>query len=70
LRPEQRNHVWSYDFVEERTHDGHLQVPRDDKAFDKTCGAMSCSEKFAGHSEPGAPNFGYPPQNVEAVASE
>jgi putative transposase len=22
LRPEQRNHVWSYDFVEERTHDG------------------------------------------------
>lgn len=22
LRPEQRNHVWSYDFVEARTHDG------------------------------------------------
>jgi putative transposase len=22
LRPEYRNHVWSYDFVEERTHDG------------------------------------------------
>ena len=22
LRPEHRNHVWSYDFVEERTHDG------------------------------------------------
>src|SRR5262249_51633343 len=22
LRPEQRNHVWSYDFVEDRTHDG------------------------------------------------
>src|SRR5262249_39829855 len=21
-RPEQRNHVWSYDFVEDRTHDG------------------------------------------------
>ena len=28
------------------------------------------SEKFARHSEPGAPNFGYPQQNVEAVASE
>src|SRR5262249_57977777 len=23
LRPEHRNHVWSYDFVEDRTHDGH-----------------------------------------------
>jgi hypothetical protein len=23
------------------------------------------SEKFARHSEPGAPNFGYPPQNVQ-----
>ena len=22
LRPQQRNHVWSYDFVEDRTHDG------------------------------------------------
>jgi transposase InsO family protein len=22
LRPERRNHVWSYDFVEARTHDG------------------------------------------------
>ena len=22
LRPERRDHVWSYDFVEERTHDG------------------------------------------------
>jgi len=22
LRPEQRNHVWSYDFVADRTHDG------------------------------------------------
>ena len=22
LRPERPNHVWSYDFVEERTHDG------------------------------------------------
>jgi putative transposase len=22
LRPEQQNHVWSYDFVEDRTHDG------------------------------------------------
>ena len=22
LRPEDRNHVWSYDFVEDRTHDG------------------------------------------------
>jgi putative transposase len=22
LRPQHRNHVWSYDFVEERTHDG------------------------------------------------
>jgi transposase InsO family protein len=23
LRPEQPNHVWAYDFVEDRTHDGH-----------------------------------------------
>jgi putative transposase len=23
LRPQHRNHVWSYDFVEDRTHDGH-----------------------------------------------
>ena len=22
LRPQQRNHVWSYDFVEDRTHEG------------------------------------------------
>jgi putative transposase len=22
LRPERPNHVWSYDFVEDRTHDG------------------------------------------------
>jgi len=26
LRPQQRNHVWSYDFVEDRTHEGP-QVP-------------------------------------------
>jgi len=24
LRPEHRNHVWSYDFVEDRTHDGRM----------------------------------------------
>ena len=22
LRPQHRNHIWSYDFVEDRTHDG------------------------------------------------
>ena len=24
LRPEHPNHVWSYDFVQDRTHDGRL----------------------------------------------
>ena len=24
LRPERRNHVWSYDFVQDRTHDGRI----------------------------------------------
>jgi len=24
LRPERPNHVWSYDFVQDRTHDGRL----------------------------------------------
>jgi putative transposase len=29
LRPERANHVWSYDFVEARTHDGRsLRLPR------------------------------------------
>jgi hypothetical protein len=32
LRPEHRNYVWSYDFVEDRTHDGRSQ----DKQFDRT----------------------------------
>jgi hypothetical protein len=24
LRPERPNHVWSYDFVQDRTHDGRI----------------------------------------------
>jgi len=31
LRPQRRNHVWSYDFVEAQTHDGRrLWGARDD----------------------------------------
>ncbi len=30
LRPERPNHVWSYDFVEDRTHDGRkFRMPGD-----------------------------------------
>jgi putative transposase len=30
LRPQHRNHVWSYDFVEDRTHDGRrYRMPHD-----------------------------------------
>ena len=28
LRPEHSNHVWSYDFVEDRTHDGGIGILR------------------------------------------
>ena len=27
LKPERQNHVWAYDFVEDRTHDGRKLLP-------------------------------------------
>ncbi len=47
LRPERPNHVWSYDFVEDRTHDGRryrvLNVPDE---FTRECLAIRVGRKL------------------------
>ena len=38
LRPEHRNHVWSYDFVEDRTHDGRkFRILNEIDEFTREC---------------------------------
>lgn len=47
LRPERKNHVWSYDFVHDRTHDGkafRTLVVIDE--FTRECLAMVCARKL------------------------
>ena len=50
LRPERRNHVWAYDFVEERTHEGRkfrtLNVVDE---FTHECLAIRVSRKLTSH---------------------
>ena len=63
LRPLHRNHVWSYDFVSERTHDGRalkLLTVIDEQRSRARCsaaripayscsGALDCGHDFHGH---------------------
>jgi transposase InsO family protein len=51
LRPERPNHVWSYDFVEDRTHDGRkFRMLNIIDEFTKQCLAIVVRRRFtAGH---------------------
>lgn len=47
LRPVRKNHVWSYDFVHDRTHDGRayrILVVIDE--FSRECLAMECARRL------------------------
>jgi putative transposase len=47
LRPEHRNHVWSYDFVEDRTHDGRkFRMLNLIDEFTRECLAIRVSRKL------------------------
>jgi putative transposase len=47
LRPEHPNHVWSYDFVEDRTHDGRkYRMPNVLDEFTRECLAIRVSRKL------------------------
>ena len=67
-RPEHRNHVWSYDFVEARTHDGRslrllvmideftrecLAIRVEQRPCDRTAGRLHASIRRAGACEVG-----------------
>jgi putative transposase len=50
LRPEYRNHVWSYDFVHERTHDGHpLRLLTVIDEYSRECLAIEVGRKLTSH---------------------
>jgi transposase InsO family protein len=51
LRPENRNHVWSYDFVEDRTHDGRkFRMLNVIDEYSRQCLAIRVRRRFtAGH---------------------
>jgi putative transposase len=51
LRPEHRNHVWSYDFVEDRTHDGRkFRMLNVIDEYSRQCLAIRVRRRFtAGH---------------------
>ena len=51
LRPEHRNHVWSYDFVEDRTHDGRkIRMLNVIDEYSRQCLAIRVRRRFtAGH---------------------
>jgi transposase InsO family protein len=51
LRPEHRNHVWSYDFVEDRTHDGRkFRMLNIIDEYSRQCLAIRVRRRFtAGH---------------------
>ena len=47
LRPERPNHVWSYDFVEDRTHDGRkIRMLNVIDEFTRECLAIRVSRKL------------------------
>ncbi len=47
LRPEHRNHVWSYDFVEARTHDGRkVRLLNVIDEFTRECLAIRVARKL------------------------
>ena len=47
LRPEHRNHVWSYDFVEDRTHDGRkVRMLNVVDEFTRECLAIRVARKL------------------------
>ena len=47
LRPEHPNHVWSYDFVEDRTHDGHkYRMLNIIDEFTRECRAIRINRKL------------------------
>jgi putative transposase len=50
LRPEYRDHVWSYDFVHERTHDGHsLRLLTVIDEYSRECLAIEVGGKLTSH---------------------
>jgi hypothetical protein len=74
LRPQQRNHVWSYDFVEDRTHDGRkyrmLNVldefthpPGPLRGADHTCAPVRCTGRMIAALSRKRPCL-FPPPNL------
>ena len=50
LRSEYRNHVWSYDFVHERTHDGRtLRILTVIDEYSRECLALRVERSFTSH---------------------
>jgi putative transposase len=50
LRPEWRNHVWSYDFVDDRTHDGQrFRMLNIIDEFSRECLAIVVRRRFTAH---------------------
>ncbi len=50
LRPQHRNHVWSYDFVEDRTHDGRkFRMLHVVDEFTRVCLAIVVRRRFTAH---------------------
>ena len=48
LRPEHKNHVWSYDFVHERTHDGRpLRILTVIDEYSRECLALRVERRFS-----------------------
>ena len=48
LRPEYKNHVWSYDFVHERTHDGRpLRILTIIDEYSRECLAIRVERRFS-----------------------
>ena len=50
LRPEHRNHVWAYDFVSERTNDGHkLRLLTVIDKYARECLAIHVARRISSH---------------------
>jgi putative transposase len=50
LRPEYKNHVWSYDFVHERTHDGRpLRILTIIDEYSRECLALRVERRLSSH---------------------
>ena len=69
LRPEHPNHVWSYDFVEDRTHDGRRYVAQLLPPISAHGGAMVVPDERRRHELDLSAGRLKPPADVDVVTS-